>query len=79
MEENVLVVACVVCVTLLLLSVPRAMGEETTACLLFHWGGLSELHCPSLHLGLCFGLHVKSGKIAAAMGSRGTDLPLGLP
>lgn len=75
--ENVLVVAHVVCVTLLLLSVPRTMGEETTAHLKFYLGGISEVHCHSLVTH--FGLPMKSGKISAAVGSRGTDLPLGLP
>jgi len=53
------------------------MGEETTAHLKFYLGGISEVHCHSLVTH--FGLPMKSGKISAAVGSRGTDLPLGLP
>lgn len=55
------------------------MGElDHCLPLIFYLDSISEVHDSSLHLGTCFGLHVKSGKTASAVDSRGIALSLGL-
>lgn len=54
--------------------------DEVDHCLpfIFYLDTISEVHDFSLRLGMCFGLHVKSGKTASTVDSRGIALSLGL-
>lgn len=42
----------------------------------FHLDSISKVHGSSLHLDMCFGLHVKSGKAASAIDSGGISYRL---
>lgn len=52
-------------------SVQETMGEvDHCPPFIFYLDSISEVHDSSLHLGMCLGLHVKSGKTASAIDSR---------